>query len=135
MGAILDTPAALPFSVEARTESATISTGIETPVMHGRLHEPWHAERQPGGVLYLPVGRLGPFRAAAAAALVQPAAHDAAACGDWTITRQDEELVIEGPAWLYGLMEAGTERAPVTAVEVGYGELRKLLTQLDATSA
>lgn len=133
MGLILDTPTTSPFAVEVRRESAYVTTGMAPAVLAGRLDEPWSRGRPSrGGRLYVPAALLPVLREALGIIAAHPAAQATPpAPAEWTVTRQDDEYVIAGPAYLYGLMHVGVDRGPVETVEVAYADLPALLVQLD----
>lgn len=135
MGAILEAPDAAPFSVEVRSESAYVTTGVEPAQMEGRLRRAWAADRDNLGVLYLPAVLLPAFRAALGAIAAHPGVAGVAGVeSSWVVTGQDDDIVIDGPTFLYGLMGGeGTERSAVSTVEIAYADLPTLLAQLDLT--
>lgn len=135
MGAILDLPAAAePFGAEARRESFYVGTGMDAPALMARR-----------GAFSVQFEHLPALRVALEAVQLDPNCQrwqrgedlklddvgpHSPAMG-WTVTRQDDRLVVVGR--VIAFTPAGSW-APAQSVELAYRDLAELL-QLLATSA
>lgn len=124
MGGILELPtAAEPFAAEIRGESFYISTAPDNLILTA-------SRQQPGtGTLGVPIKHLAAFTAALETVSLTNLARETvpADTSAWTVTRQDDDLVITGPMYVYGVDK---QRQPTQSVELAYTDLVHLLDEL-----